>query len=112
MVLSRRFFAMRGVLLVMKTPEDERYVVISVPFLRFGEILLYYHILRVRRIPTYRVYRFCDRQVLINHLGFSHSQNNTVRLMYMYVRVRLYHMFQGNFAMYMYMYDCFVYPKW
>ena len=29
MVLSRRFFAMRGVLLVMKTPEDERYVVIK-----------------------------------------------------------------------------------
>ena len=27
MVLSRRFFAMRGVLLVMKTLEDERYVV-------------------------------------------------------------------------------------
>ena len=29
MVLSRRFFAMRGFLLVMKTPEDERYVVIK-----------------------------------------------------------------------------------
>ena len=29
MVLSRRFFAMREVLLVMKTPEDERYVVIK-----------------------------------------------------------------------------------
>ena len=29
MVFSRRFFAMRGVLLVMKTPEDERYVVIK-----------------------------------------------------------------------------------
>ena len=29
MVLSRRFFAMRGVLLVMKTLEDERYVVIK-----------------------------------------------------------------------------------
>ena len=28
-VLSRRFFAMRGVLLVMKTLEDERYVVIK-----------------------------------------------------------------------------------
>ena len=28
-VLSRRFFAMRGVLLVMKTFEDERYVVIK-----------------------------------------------------------------------------------
>ena len=27
MVLSRRFFATRGVLLVMKTLEDERYVV-------------------------------------------------------------------------------------
>ena len=30
MVLSRRFFAARGVLLVMKTLEDERYVVIKV----------------------------------------------------------------------------------
>ena len=29
MVLSRRFFATRGVLLVMKTLEDERYVVIK-----------------------------------------------------------------------------------
>ena len=29
MVLSRRVFAMRGVLLVMKTLEDERYVVIK-----------------------------------------------------------------------------------
>ena len=29
MVLSRKFFAMRGVLLVMKTLEDERYVVIK-----------------------------------------------------------------------------------
>ena len=29
MVLSRRFFAMRGVLLAMKTLEDERYVVIK-----------------------------------------------------------------------------------
>ena len=29
-VLSRRFFATRGVLLVMKTLEDERYVVIKV----------------------------------------------------------------------------------
>ena len=29
MVLSRRFFAMRGVLLVMKTLKDERYVVIN-----------------------------------------------------------------------------------
>ena len=28
-VLSRRFFAMQGVLLVMKTLEDERYVVIK-----------------------------------------------------------------------------------
>ena len=30
MVLSRRVFATRGVLLVMKTLEDERYVVIKV----------------------------------------------------------------------------------
>ena len=29
MVLSRRVFAMQGVLLVMKTLEDERYVVIK-----------------------------------------------------------------------------------
>ena len=29
MVLSRRFFASRRVLFVMKTPEDERYVVIK-----------------------------------------------------------------------------------
>ena len=29
MVLSRRFFAMQGVLLDMKTLEDERYVVIK-----------------------------------------------------------------------------------
>ena len=29
MVLSRRFFAMGGVLLVMKTLKDERYVVIN-----------------------------------------------------------------------------------
>ena len=29
MVLSRRFFATQGVLLVMKTLEDERYVVIK-----------------------------------------------------------------------------------
>ena len=29
MVLSRRVFAMRGVLLVMKTLEDERYVIIK-----------------------------------------------------------------------------------
>ena len=42
MVLSRRFFATRGVLLAMKTLEDERHVVIKAykctPFLRFGEI--------------------------------------------------------------------------
>jgi len=39
----------------MKTLEDERYVVIKAykfTFLRFGEILMYCHILRVRAIPT------------------------------------------------------------
>ena len=65
MVLSRRFFAARGVLLVMKTLEDERYVVIKVYKCTVSEIwrdffVLAYHILRVRRIPTYRVYRLCD----------------------------------------------------
>ena len=50
----------------MKTLEDERYVVIkliSVPFLRFGEIFLYWHVLRVRRIPTYRLYRVYDYSI-------------------------------------------------
>ena len=54
---------MRGVLLVMKTLEDERYVVIKAykcTVSEIGEIFLYWHVLRVRRIPTYRVYRLCD----------------------------------------------------
>ena len=44
-----------GVLLVMKTLEDEWYVVIKAYKLAFFEILgdfLYCHILRVRAIPT------------------------------------------------------------
>ena len=39
MVLSRRFFATRGVLLVMKTLEDERYVVIKAYKFTISEIL-------------------------------------------------------------------------
>ena len=63
MVLSRRVFAMQGVLLVMKTLEDERYVVIKAYKCSVSEIwrdFLYWHVLRVRRIPTYRLYRVYD----------------------------------------------------
>ena len=57
-------FATRGVFLVMKTLEDERYLVIkaysllSVPSYFF--VLAGMHVLRVCRIPTYRVYRLYD----------------------------------------------------
>ena len=38
-----------ALVLIMKALEDGWYAVTSLPFLRFG---LYYHILRVRAIPT------------------------------------------------------------
>ena len=47
----------------MKTLEDERYVVIKAYKRTFSEIwrdFLYWHVLHVRRIPTYRVYRLYD----------------------------------------------------
>ena len=75
MVLSRRVFVTRGVLLVMKTLEDERYVVIKAYKCTVSEIwrdfFLYWHVLRVRRIPTYRVYRLGDimpREISRQHL--------------------------------------------
>ena len=51
--------------MVMKTLEDERYVVIKAYKCTVSEIwrdsfVLAYIALRVRRIPTYRVYRLCD----------------------------------------------------
>ena len=54
-ILLRCFSMPLGVLLVMKTLEGGWYVVInaiSLPYLRFGEISLYYHILRVHASPT------------------------------------------------------------
>ena len=60
LVLSWCFFIPLGVLFIMKTLEDEEYVIIKAYRFTVFEILLdflYYHILCVRTIPTYRVYR-------------------------------------------------------
>ena len=68
MVLSRRVFATRGVLLVMKILEDERYVVIKAYKCTVSEIwrdsFVLAYIACIRRIPTYRVYRLCDISLL------------------------------------------------
>ena len=51
----------------MKTLEDERYVVIKAYKCTVSEIwrdFLYWHVLRVRRIPTYRLYRVYDSTII------------------------------------------------
>ena len=45
----------------MKTLEDERYVVIKAYKCTVSEIWRDFFVLRVRRIPTYRLYRVYDR---------------------------------------------------
>ena len=57
LVFSWCFFALLGVMLVIKILEDERYIVIKAYKLRD---FLYYHILCVHAIPTHRVYRLYD----------------------------------------------------
>ena len=53
MVLSRWFFAMRGVLLVMKTLEDERYVVTKAYKCTVSEIWRDFVVLAYIVCPSY-----------------------------------------------------------
>ena len=60
------FFAPLGDLLVMKTLEDEWYIAIK------AYVSLYYHIMCICAIPTYRVYQLYD-----SVLSHKHNSNNT-----------------------------------
>jgi len=53
LLLSLCFFALLGVVFIMKILEDEKCIVIKAYKLRD---FLYYHILHVHAIPTHRVY--------------------------------------------------------
>ena len=46
-----------GHVVVMKTLEDEQYIVIKAYKFTVCERFLYYHMLHVRAIPTYRIHR-------------------------------------------------------
>ena len=70
LVLLQCFFMALGVLFVMKTLEDEWYIVIKayvkLLFLRFWEIFcIIIAILHVRSIPTYRVYQLYDKNDIV-----------------------------------------------
>ena len=64
---DRCFFALVGMLFFMKALKHEWYVVIKAYKFTIYEILrdfLYYHILRVRTIPTYSVYQLYNKQTI------------------------------------------------
>ena len=75
MVLSRRFFATRGVLLVMKTLEDERYVVIKAYRCAVSEIWRDFFVLAYIACTSYpyiQSLRLCDK---IKHVSINTAYN-------------------------------------